>query len=66
MRIISFTTILGGVALFLSFTFRRVSAKGSEKRVKDKLKQSEGYRHLSNDVIDQLVKITPPTIEGKT
>lgn len=37
MRIVSFVTILGGIALFLSFIFRRVSQEAGAERVKDKL-----------------------------
>jgi hypothetical protein len=37
MRVVSFTSIIGGIALFLSFMFRRVSQKAGAESVKEKL-----------------------------
>jgi len=37
MRFVSSTTIVGGIALFLSFIFRHGSKEAGDERVKEKL-----------------------------
>jgi MFS family permease len=56
MRFISFTTILGGVALFLSFLLKNVSVKKNEERVKNALERTQ--IGLTKDQIEEIVKNT--------
>jgi Organic Anion Transporter Polypeptide (OATP) family len=49
MRYISFATIIGGVALFLSFLFRRVSQEAGAERVKERLHEQKDYHNLSSE-----------------
>ena len=57
MRFISFTTILGGVALVLSFLLRGVSSRKNIERVKKTLERTQ----LSKDQIEDLVKSMAPS-----
>ena len=56
MRFISFTTILGGVALMLSYLLRGVSSRNNIERVKKTLERTQ----LSKDQIEELVKSVDP------
>jgi MFS family permease len=49
MRYVSFVTVIGGVALFLSFFFRRVSQQAGAERVKERLHEKKDYHNLSSE-----------------
>ncbi len=51
MRIVSFVTIIGGIALFLSFLLRRVSQEKGAERVKEKLIAQKDQLNLSVEQI---------------
>ncbi len=56
MRIISFTTILGGVALTLSYLFKNISVKKNEERIRQTLEKTQ--IGLTKEQIEGLVKRT--------
>ncbi len=49
MRYISYATVIGGVALLLSFLMRRVSQEAGAERVKEKLHEKKDYHNLSSE-----------------
>jgi len=49
MRYISYATVIGGVALLLSFVMRRVSQEAGAERVKEKLHEKKDYHNLSSE-----------------
>lgn len=49
MRYVSFVTVIGGVALLLSFLFRRVSQQAGAERVKERLHEKKDYHNLSSE-----------------
>jgi hypothetical protein len=55
MRAISSTTILGGISLYLSFLFRRVSTEAGTQLVKERLVQQKDILNLSNEQKDQIL-----------
>jgi hypothetical protein len=49
MRYISYATVIGGIALLLSFLMRRVSQEAGAERVKEKLHEKKDYHNLSSE-----------------
>jgi len=54
MMFISFTTVIGGVALIMSYFLKNVSARKNQERMKKKLERSQ--MNLTKDQIEDLVK----------
>lgn len=63
LRFISFTTILGGVALVLSFLLRNISIRKNEERVKKTLERTQVG--LTRDQIDEIIKSTANPVAEK-
>ena len=49
MRVVSFTAIIGAIALILSFIFRRVSQEAGAERVEEKLIELKDQLNLSQE-----------------
>lgn len=49
MMYVSFVTVIGGIALLLSFLFRRVSQQAGAERVKERLHEKKDYHNLSSE-----------------
>ena len=54
MMFISFTTVLGGIALVLSYLLRKVSTRKNQERMKKNLERTQ--LNLSKDQIEDIVK----------